>query len=218
MTGFNSILPEGGWARLAGAGSARTFLPGELMLHQGRKDDHLLVLLHGRVKVTWSGADGNEIVLAVRGAGDVLGEIAPLSGTGHSANVSAIDWCAVRIVPLTDFDRAIKEMNSAHALINHAVNRLREGEIFRAELPTLPAEQRVIRTLLRLAVSPTARYRPGNAAEVPLDQREFGRTVGLSRGVVSGDLAKLAARGLIQTGRGRILIHDLDALRRMVRG
>ncbi|MGH3389664.1 MAG: Crp/Fnr family transcriptional regulator [Actinomadura sp.] len=215
MTGIDSILPEDGWARLAVAGSARTFPPGELLLRQGDMGDHLIVLLHGRVKVTWLSPDGNEIVLAVRGPGDVIGELALLSGGGHSANVSAIDRCAARIIPAPEFYQTIKELNSENALVHHALNRLREGEAFRAELPSLPRDQRVIRTLLRLAVSPAARHRRSPAVEVPLDQREFGRTVGLSRGVVSAELAKLRSLGLVETGRGRILIHDLDELRRM---
>ncbi|QXJ20730.1 Crp/Fnr family transcriptional regulator [Actinomadura graeca] len=217
MTDLKSLLPENGWARLAGTGTAKTFSPREILLRQGYVDDHLILLLHGRVKVTWLGADGNEIVLAIRGSGDLIGEIALLSGQGHSANVSAIDRCATRLISSGEFNDAIRELDCEKAVMHHALSRLHENEIFRAELPTLPAEQRVLRTLLRLAVSPAARRR-ADPVEVPLDQAEFGRTVGLSRGHVSTDLGKLRSLGLIETCRGRILIHDMDALRRMSSG
>jgi CRP-like cAMP-binding protein len=88
-------------------------------------------------------------------------------------------------------------------LLRRAMRRLREGEEWRAETAALPAGPRVVRALLRLAVP---------SGEVGLGQSEIGQAVGLSRGVVAAELARLRDLGAVSTERGRTVITDLPLL------
>lgn len=196
------------WARLISAGDVRRHEPGVTLLRQGELPTHVLMLVAGRVKVVRSAPDGSVLVLAVRGAGEILGDISVLGDEGRSATVIAIDPCETRMVPADRFLVLVRSLGLEGELLRHAIGRIREGEAWRAEITALPAGPRIVRTLLRLAA-------PGPAApvDVGLDQTELGQAAGLARSTVAAELARLREQGLIATSRRRIIINDLARLR-----
>ncbi|MFB4306115.1 Crp/Fnr family transcriptional regulator [Actinomadura sp. GTD37] len=192
------------WESLVTAGSERRFRVGDVLLRQGDPPAHVLLLLAGRVKALLTLPDGEVLLLAVRGPGELLGEIAVLGGDGRSATVIALDPCVTRVLPADRFRAVVRETGAETDLLRRAMRRLREGEEWRAETAALPAGPRVVRALLRLAVS---------GREVGLGQSEIGQAVGLSRGVVAAELARLREAGIVATERGRTVITDLPRLR-----
>ncbi|GAA3308369.1 hypothetical protein GCM10020219_009520 [Nonomuraea dietziae] len=57
----------------------------------------------------------------------------------------------------------------------------------------------------------------GLRVALPLSQDELAGWTGASREAVSKALRTLRDRGLIETGRRRVVVHDLDGLRRRAR-
>ena len=53
--------------------------------------DDVVVVLSGRVRLTAYGADRREVLLAIRRAGELLGEMAALGGQRRTASVVAVD-------------------------------------------------------------------------------------------------------------------------------
>ncbi|QKG20033.1 Crp/Fnr family transcriptional regulator [Actinomadura verrucosospora] len=195
------------WDRLVAGGAARRFRPGDVLLPQGAPPTHVLALVGGRVKVRLTLPDGEVLLLAVRGPGEVLGEISVLGGDDRSATVIAIDPCDTRVLPADRFRAVVRETGAEAEFLRRALRRLREGEEWRAETAALPAAKRVVRALLRLTV-------PGDGElDVGLNQTEIGQAVGLSRGVVAAELARLRELGVVTTARRRIVITDPDGLR-----
>jgi CRP-like cAMP-binding protein len=166
------------------------------------------MLVAGRVKVVRAAPDGSVLVLAVRGPGEILGDISVLGGEGRSANVIAIDPCETRMIPADRFLVLVRSLGLESELLRHAMSRIREGEAWRAEITALPAGPRIVRTLLRLAA-------PGSTApvDVGLDQTELGQAVGLARSTVAAELTRLREQGVIATSRRRIIINDIGRLR-----
>jgi CRP-like cAMP-binding protein len=177
-------------------------------MRQGEPATHVLLLVAGRVKVVRTSRDGNVLVLAVRGPGEILGDISVLGGESRSATVIAVDPCETRFIPADRFLVLVRSLGMQTQLLRHAMSRIREGEAWRAEIAALPAGPRLVRTLLRLAT-------PGPAmpVDVGLDQTEVGQAAGLSRSTVAVELARLRHQGVIATGRRRIVITDLARLR-----
>jgi CRP/FNR family cyclic AMP-dependent transcriptional regulator len=196
------------WARLVSDGDVRRHVPGAALMRQGEPATHVLLLVAGRVKVVRTSRDGNVLVLAVRGPGEILGDISVLGGEGRSATVIAVDPCETRFIPADRFLVLVRSLGMQTQLLRHAMSRIREGEAWRAEIAALPAGPRLVRTLLRLAT-------PGPAmpVDVGLDQTEVGQAAGLSRSTVAVELARLRHQGVIATGRRRIVITDLARLR-----
>ncbi|WP_231335127.1 Crp/Fnr family transcriptional regulator [Actinomadura graeca] len=196
------------WERLVSAGSERRFGAGEVVLRQGDPPTHVLVLVSGRVKVSLTLPKGEVLLVAVRGPGELLGEMAVLGGDDRSATVVAVDACVTRVVTAERFRFLTQSAGVRDELLRRAMRRIREGETWRAETAALPAGPRVARALVRLAA-----VAEGEPVDVGLGQTEIGQAVGLSRSVVAAELARLRERGLVMTERRRIVIVDLPGLR-----
>lgn len=196
------------WARLLSAGDVRRHEAGEVLLWQGDPPTHVLMLVSGRVKILRRSREGDVVVLAVRGPGEILGDISVLDGKDRSATVVAVDPCETRLVLADRFLCLVRTLGLESRLLRHTLSRIREGEAWRAELATLPARPRLVRTLLRLATPG-----PADSLDVGLDQTELGQAAGLARSTVAAELARLREAGIVATARRRIVITDIERLR-----
>ena len=196
------------WTRLVSEGRVRRHGRAVVLLRQGDPATHVLMLVAGRVKVLRTSADGDVLVLAVRGPGEILGDISVLGGDDRSATVVTVDPCETRFMSAERFRALVRSLGMEGELLRHAMSRIREGEAWRAEIAVLPAGPRLVRTLLRLAASG-----PATPADVGLDQTELGQAAGLARSTVAVELARLRREGLVITYRRRIVITDLARLR-----
>ncbi|MBW8486074.1 Crp/Fnr family transcriptional regulator [Actinomadura parmotrematis] len=198
----------GPWRGLFDGAAEKRFPTGAPLLRQGDPATHALLLTAGRVKAVLTLPDGDTVLLAVRGPGELLGEISLLGGDGRSATVVAIDPCRTLVLPAGRFRERVASAGLEGELLRRAMRRIREGEEWRAEIATLHSGPRVVRALLRLAQADAR-----GTVEVGVGQEEIGQAVGLSRGVVAGELKALRAAGLVETGRRRIVLRDLPRLR-----
>ncbi|GAA4200891.1 Crp/Fnr family transcriptional regulator [Streptosporangium oxazolinicum] len=213
LQGLGSLLPGEAWRALLSGGIARRYDAGDVMLRQGDPGTHVLVLTAGKVKVVRVEPDGTELLLAVRGPGEVIGEIAVLDGSGRSATVTALSVCVTYILSAERFSRIIDRFDLRDVLMRLLLRRYREGEDIRVELAGLPAFDRVVRILLRLA-----EVTHGSQRAVDLSQDELASAMGLSRSAVAAELAELRRLGHIATSRRRIMIRDLSGLTELTEG
>ncbi|WP_019631589.1 Crp/Fnr family transcriptional regulator [Actinomadura atramentaria] len=202
------VLSAETWRRLTADAPARRFAANDVLMAQGSEPGFVLFLEAGRVKVAQHSPGGDVVVLAVRGPGEIIGDLSALGGGARSATVTAIDACATRALTAERFRARVTALGLHGELLRGTIERFREDERWRAEAAALPARPKVARALLRLALP-----NPDGGLDVGLDQAELGRTVGLSRGVVAAQLRALRAAGVVATGHRRIVVHDLDRLR-----
>lgn len=64
---------------------------GTTVFREGDRSDHVLIVRRGRVKIATLRRRGHEVVLAERGAGDILGELSAIDGLPRSADAVAVD-------------------------------------------------------------------------------------------------------------------------------
>jgi len=171
-------------------------------MRQGEPGRYVLALNYGLVKVSRLEADGHELVLAVRGRGEILGESSYLGARARSATVTAISACDTYIVSHVRFRKIVTDFNLNDLVLGHIADRLRESEEIRSELTGLLPRRRIARMLLR--------FSPGDSCA--LSQTDLARSVGLSRSVVAGELAWFRDRGVVVTGRRRVTITDRTRL------
>ena len=69
----------------------RTVRKSEPILRAGAAGDDVVLVLSGHVKLVAYGADKREVVLAIRGRGELIGEMAALAGQRRTATVVAVD-------------------------------------------------------------------------------------------------------------------------------
>jgi CRP/FNR family transcriptional regulator, cyclic AMP receptor protein len=114
-------------------GEPAAYPAGEVIFEQGGSADCVLLVRTGRVRVTATAGNGEDIVLAERGPGELLGELAGIDGQPRSASVTALDEVRGLVIPLRDFRGFLTEHpRAALSLLELQSRRLREAEAARA--------------------------------------------------------------------------------------
>src|SRR5262245_59965458 len=131
--GLCGLLPHEVWRALLTAGTAKCFPVGALLMRQGGSGTHILVLTSGNVKVTRVESHGDELLLAIRGPGEIIGEIAVMDGSARSASVTALSPCITYVLSAERFRRIISDFHAEGLLLRHILARYRESEDARAE-------------------------------------------------------------------------------------
>lgn len=94
---------------------------GQVLMRQGDRGSEMFVLASGRVRVERDGQ-----VLAERGPGDVIGEIALLSEGPRTATVTTVDPARLLVVAHREFHALMDEMPSIRlAVLDALAHRLR---------------------------------------------------------------------------------------------
>src|ERR1051326_5491453 len=107
--GFRSLLPEAAWQALLSAGARRTYAAGEPLMIEGDETSNVFAIVGGRVKVTCNEENGMEVLLAIRCAGDLVGERAAIDQGTRSATVTALGRCTAQVLSAGAFHRFVEE-------------------------------------------------------------------------------------------------------------
>ena len=99
----------------------RTFAAGAMLIREGDRADHVIVILSGRTKICTE-ENGTERVLAERGLGQLVGERGALQVSVRSASVIALETVQALVVRTADFAAFI----SAHP----AVLKIVESQLY----------------------------------------------------------------------------------------
>lgn len=202
---MSTLLPSG---RLV------TYAPRDKIFGEGEASDHIAIILNGVVKITASAANGREALLGLRGAGEIVGELAALYGSPRSATVRALDEVHARLVAASVFRQRLRENPDAlFAVLEAVIGRLREADRRRLEFTGSDVQERV--SLLLGELARTHGHSDGNGAVtigLRLSQEEVAGATGASREAVAKALRQLRDRGLVSTARQRIVILDVAAL------
>lgn len=76
----------------------KSYAIGELLLKQGQSSQSLYVLLDGTVKVFTERSEIADVIFAICGPGEVLGELNVVDGLGHSANVATLETSSFYLI------------------------------------------------------------------------------------------------------------------------
>ncbi|MEV0260254.1 Crp/Fnr family transcriptional regulator [Streptomyces sp. NPDC050617] len=210
---LRDLAGEGVWADLVRRSRRRWHPPGELLLRQEEPGTHVLAVLSGVLKVVRTERNGALTLLAFRGPGDLLGEVAVLGGGGRLASVETLLRCEVAVMGREEFIRFVAARDLSPVLVRYALTRLRESTQARGGGDVLP---RLAAALVRIA---DISNWPGPCAErsleLALTHEELAQHLRIHRNTVTDLLRKLEPCR-VRTRRMRIVIDDLPALRRAV--
>jgi CRP/FNR family transcriptional regulator, cyclic AMP receptor protein len=211
-------LDEPDRAALVERGRQRRWPAGATLFLEGDRSEAVLIVVSGRVKVFSLTEQGDEVVLAVRGPGALLGEFSALDGGLLSASVSALEPVAGLVVPSSAFIEFLRTRGpAATVLLQLIISRLRDADRKRVEFGAFDIAARVAGRLVELADRFGEPDEHGVRISVALSQDELAGWVGASREAVAKALRVLRDRGFITTGRRTMTVLDLDGLRRRAR-
>jgi CRP/FNR family cyclic AMP-dependent transcriptional regulator len=185
-----------------------------VILREGSAGDDVVVVLSGRVKLVARGAEGREVVLAIRGAGELIGEMAALGAMRRTATAIALDDVEAGYLHADELRVYLGEHPAAAlVLIRAVVQRWAEADRDRISLATQDSVGRLAKRLLELAGAHGVQTDQGLRIELSLRQEELASWTGATRETVSRALRLMRSVGWVQTDRGAITILDQAALR-----
>jgi len=208
-------LPGGPLDDAFRGGRRQRLRPGAVLFSEGDASNRVILLLAGRVKVSSLTEEGQETVLGFRGAGEVLGELSAIDGAEHNATVTVVEDGEALVVPAARFLAALEEQPGlAVTLLRLVIERLRDADHKREEFVSLDVAGRVAHRLVELAGTYGEPVEDGTRIGLVLSQRELAGWVGSSREAVNKALAQLEDAGLVGRDGRRLVVRDLDGLRR----
>jgi CRP-like cAMP-binding protein len=184
------------------------------ILREGAAGDEAVVVLSERVKLVAYGAARREVVLAIRGPGELIGEMAVLGGQRRTATAIAVDDVEVGFLPGDELRGFLADHpGAALVLIRMLVRRLAEADRDRIDLATHDSVGRVAKRLLELSVDHGAPAERGRRIELSLSQDDLASWTGATRETVSRALRLMRGLGWVTTDHRTITVLDPGALR-----
>jgi CRP-like cAMP-binding protein len=222
-----STLEEADLQRIAQLAVPRTFDAGQVVFREGDRSDTCYLVHAGRARAVHDHGDGRTITLATFGQGDIFGELALFEDERRSATVEALEPTSALAVLGPDMRRLMAEHPQiAMRLLIALARRLRESNERLARRSFQTVQSRVASALSELvaqarpstapAPGEPNREEPGHDVPILATQADLAKLAGSSRESASRFLAVLERAGVISQGRGKLVVHDPDALRSYV--
>jgi CRP/FNR family transcriptional regulator, nitrogen oxide reductase regulator len=195
---------------IVSSAAQRQYTNRQVIVHEGDEGGEVLVVARGRVKISQVSHTGDEVILRVRGAGDVIGGLGMWPGDTHSSTIRALEACKVLSWRIGDFDRLCSRtpamQRNALQIMNDTLRILQECF---CEIATLRVPSRLARTLVRLAEQDGY---AGQSAPITFTCEELGQMTGTTLFTVSRLLCKWTEMGLIYPENRGVMIRDVGGL------
>jgi CRP-like cAMP-binding protein len=213
MTGFGWVdgLEACVRAEILGCARERQFPQGAMIQEGGEIATHVHQIVAGRVRQFILDESGNEILLHVYDAGDVLGDTLGLGELAYPLWLSTASAVTLRSWNAPFFSR----LRAKHAAVDAAIatqtaRRFRVTITALTELATLDAFGRVAGRLCHLVEFAEI----GGALWLNCSQEDLAMMANVSRQTVNKVVAKLTDEGIVKGGYGSIRVNDVGALKR----
>ncbi len=217
----NHELAESSWlsatdlGQLRQLGTRRALPAGATLFVEGDDPYDLMIIESGDVKLVTTALNGNETLLDVLGADEVLGELSAIDGTCRSATAVALTAVELTSIPVDRFLAFLHEHPaSMGALLAVTVRRLRLANRRQLEFTTSDALGRVCARIDELVDRYGTSDEPHRVhIDLPITQTELAQWCGLSREAVVKALRKLRDLRWIDTTDGAVTVLDRDSVR-----
>ena len=212
-TALLSTLSPAELQTLATRTSRKSFNAGELLFSEGDPCNGLHIIARGKVRIFKTSAGGREQVLAVNVPGESVAELPVFDGGPFPASAVAIDDAEIAFISRRDFQAYCMEHPEVALKVLQVVGaRLRRLVAIIEELSFTTIRQRLIATLIKLAQNEGNSTPRGIEFNLPASHQELANQLGTVRELISRNLMRLQAEGLIDVDARQIVVKNLKGL------
>jgi CRP/FNR family transcriptional regulator len=212
-----STLAEEDLAAVTEVTVPRKFDANEVVFREGDESDTCYIVRSGQARAVRGHPDGRTITLANFGPGDIFGELAMFDNERRSATVEAIETTEVIAILGGDMRRLLRQHPEISVKLVAALGRrLRETNERLARQSFQTVQSRVAAVLAQLVETARAEGAGPGDVLITSTQADLAQLAGSSRESASRFLAVLERAGIITQGRGKLVVHDSEALARYV--
>jgi len=179
------------------------------VFEQGEDAHSFYVLLHGHVRASKTTPTGEQIVVRYVTPGETFG-VAMAIGLQHfPATATAVDDSVALAWPSATWPRLVAKFPQlATNTLQTIGSRLQETHTRVVEMSTQQVEQRIAHALLRLAKQSGRKVEHGVEIDFPISRQDIAQMTGTTLHTVSRTLSGWESRGLIESGRQRIVLRE----------
>ena len=191
----------------------RHYSPGEVIFSEGEPCAGLYVVERGHVRLFKTSPSGREQVLTIDGPGNSVAEIPVFDGGVYPASGIAVDEATLLFIGKQDFQALCLAHPQVALKVLRAVGaRLRRLVGIIEELSFTTVRHRLVSFLLRMAQHEGRVTSEGIAFVLPANQQELAAQIGTVRELVSRNLSRLQAEGLLKVEGRNVVVRDIPAL------
>lgn len=208
-----SALSEAELEGLAARTTVRSYVPGQQLFSEGEPCQGFFIVVSGRVRIFKASPSGREQVLAVEGPGSSVAELPVFDGGTYPASAAAAEPADLLFISLKDFRAVCLEHPEVALKVLQVVGkRLRRLVAIIEELSFTSVRQRLVSWILRQAET------HGPTFPLPANQQELAAQIGTVRELVSRNLSRLQAQGMVRLNGRELTVADPEALRAELTG
>jgi len=193
----------------------KTFPAGSNIVAAEQPGEVVYIILEGTIKISIEQVDGAEVILAILGPGDTVGELSLIDSAGRSANVVTMERSSLVWMDRDTFWESLQKMPViTYELLHVLGDRLRLANEQIQALATLDIYGRVARQILAIAGRYGQVTSDGEIViPIRLTQSDIASLVGASRERVNQVMVAYKQQNYISIDQNyRITIHDRQAL------
>ena len=212
-----SALGDDELVRVAEVAVPRRFEAGEVVFREGDESNTCYIVRSGRARAVREHSDGRSITLATFGPGEIFGELAMFDSERRSATIEAVEPTEAIAILGGDMRRLLRQHPDISVKLLSALGRrLRETNERLARQSFQTVQSRVAGVLLQFVTAAQSEGRGDSDVLIQSTQADLAQLAGSSRESASRFLAVLERAGVITQGRGKLTVHDPEALTRYV--
>ena len=191
----------------------KLFSAGELLFSEGEPCSGLHIIVRGKVRIFKTSASGREQVLAVNVPGESIAEIPIFDGGPYPASAVAVEDTDLAFISRRDFNAyCLEHPEVALKVLSVVGARLRRLVGIIEELSFTTIRQRLISALIKLAQNEGKTTARGIEFQLPSTHQELAHQLGTVRELISRNLMRLQAEGLLDVDARQIVVKDIKGL------
>ena len=191
----------------------RRYPAGQALFHMGDEGGSLHLIERGRVKITIPSSSGEELILAIRGVGDLLGELSLFDGKSRSATVLALEETVTLCLHREDLLALMRNrFDVVEKILEVLARRIRDSDMLLADAHFLDITSRLAKKILDLG--DTFGIREGGQVRigVKITQKDLASMIGATRESINKQLKALRDQGIVRISGGTIEILNRERL------
>jgi CRP/FNR family cyclic AMP-dependent transcriptional regulator len=196
-----------------GLGTVITYGPRQTVIRQGEEGHHVVLALSGLLKVVVDTEFGRPVLLALRGRGDLVGEMSALEGQSRSANVITCTRVRARLIGNALLREFLDRNPDAWSGVASSLSaHLHSANVRHAEFVACPAPVRVAHVLAELVQEYGEQTPSGWDLDISLTQADIASFAGVALATFEKTLQLMQHMGLLRRRYRRIVVDDLPGL------
>jgi CRP/FNR family transcriptional regulator, cyclic AMP receptor protein len=190
------------------------FPRGAILFAESHEPRGVFLLCRGRIKLSFSSAEGKTIIMRIAEAGEVLGLSATMSGQPYLVTAETIEPCQINFIKRDDFLRFLTGHAEAFFRVdqqlaekyNYACRELRSFNMAQS------AAEKVAKLLLDWMARAGESEQPEPHVRLLLTHEEMGQMIATSRETVTRVLMEFRKRHIVRVKGTTLIVRNKAAL------